>query len=342
MKKSWKVKIGILILLIILSVIIYFVVQNGNNFNSNKEISSSNNNLIDNYTYLTFLNNQTNCILNGEVYINNNLIGNTTDGAFYLNQSRYNQMYPPFIVNLSGVTDNCFVGDSNLLFNAAWTINDLSWYFDNNQNVSFIYSEMNLRSPDVYTYPILVQGFIRPNETINYFESNIAKYMKNDTIQDINFITSPTAMNMVWLNFQNSWKIPSETLSSGIGDCKDWATTELSLIENYNSSIQCYDIIWTNSDPNGVGHMDVLCHIGNFWSIYDYNSIISQTTLNNDTEQNMEDIRQMIGSEYSQYGLPGTDTVHALVNNNQAVNFGVDNYNSQFINWILNQQSINN
>jgi len=190
-------------------------------------------NIIDQTTAeLRFFDIKSKCIIDGEVYLNNRLIGRTINGAIILGQTSQESNN---IISIKGLTDSCFK-DPGLVFYESWSLGDLDYYLGKIVNFN---AELTPRYPEYYEE---MQGFVRPNETIGYL-SNL-NFVSNDEDNLDKIVKYRIRYRSDSLLFQNLeyWQTPKETLDLGHGDCEDWATTALSLIRAYNDSIKCYNI----------------------------------------------------------------------------------------------------
>ncbi len=300
--------------------------------------------------YFNFKDTTTNCSLDGNVSINNKNVGTTNRGSFYLAKPEHDQYFSPYSsLELDGITNPCFGKDSGLPFVLGWPVHDLTYYFNNNKNVSFETPLLKPRSPESYAHGLtlyrIIQGFIRPSETIDYYNNNIEKYMKNNTQNDLDYIGGfifNYRSNALLFN-SNYWTTPGEFLSAGKGgDCKDYSLTVLSMIKNYNSSLNCYDVLWSGPLE---GHMNIFCHYGNIFVIYDQNQINSKVSLSQESlnsiglVESKTRVREMIGNYYSKFVLPDDEVVTALISDKEIISFNEITNNEEFINWIISQVS---
>ncbi len=350
LKKVWYKRWWAIVLFVFVGLMILGSFNNGNNYSST--LPSKNFSNISEGVYLNFKDINNSCSLDGNITVDKKIIGKTSQGNFYLTKKEYNQYFiPNSSLELDGITNLCFEKDAGLPFILGWKVPDLTYYFDNSQNIPFETYWLNPRIPESYVpntdaYYRIAQGFIRPSETIDYYNQNIKQYMKNDTQRDLNYIGgfNFNYRGDTLLFGSDYWKTPAEFLSAGKGgDCKDYALTVLSMMENYNSSINCYDVLW-GGDSEG-GHMNIFCHYGNTFVIYDQEQIRSQISL---SQENLNSIglieskvriREMINNYYSQYGLPTDDVIEALISDKEIISFNETNNNEEFVNWAISQVS---
>lgn len=286
-------------------------------------------------TSLIFYDNKTQCKLNGDVYVDDVLLGKSKNGIFVLKEDDYKQKFREnSTLHIYGLTDYCFESNSNLPFVEYWIVPDLQYYFYYNENASFEAS-INPRSPRYY---LEMQGFIRPSETEDYLNSELRKYFKNNTEEDLDIIAKYMTISYIsdWNLFKKSeyWQTPAETLKRKMGDCEDWAVTTLSLMRAYNDSIRCFNALWQT-------HMSVFCYFNNNFIIYDQDRVKFKTRLNTENTQdyivkqeNQIAIRKMRNNYLDEYGIsPGETKLSAVLNEKELVIFEED---EDFVNWALN------
>lgn len=285
-----------------------------------------------------FYDNKTDCKLNGEIYVDDVLLGETKEGVFVLTENEYKQKFKTnSSLYIFGRTDYCFGTDANLPFADYWTIHDLQYSFDHYEDLDF---EMNLdpRSPKYY---IEMQDFIRPEETESYLEDSLRKYFKNNTWEDLDKIANFAIRyrgDSLLFNKAEYWQTPAESLKKGHGDCEDWAVTTLSLMRAYNNSIDCYNILWPT-------HISIFCYEKNRFVIYDQDKTKFSTALETENtgdsaviQENKIAIRKMRNNYFDWYGLsPNERRMYALFNEKELITFEKD---EDFVNWAI--QLINN
>jgi len=88
------------------------------------------------YVGLYFYDSKTNCYLNGEIYIGEQLVGNTGMGAFVLSKEDYEKFWTGKIT-IKGKTNSCFGENANIPFTESWKMQDLDDYFKNDVTAKF-------------------------------------------------------------------------------------------------------------------------------------------------------------------------------------------------------------
>lgn len=291
---------------------------------------------------ISFIDSNSQCSVDGKFSINGQAIGMTEKGSIYLSQPEY-EKYSDFDneFSLSGRTGICFGKDSNLPFVEYWENVNMADSFANGSNLTLLL-KLDPRHPEFLSE---VQDFIRPTEVTEYYNAKLEDYVVNSTKEDLRRITGfdmKYKSNELLFNDVNYWRTPGEVLRDRLGgDCKNWAVTALSLINNYDSSLQCYTVLW-DGDPSG-GHMNVFCHYDDTFAIYDQQRIISSVSLPSKTLQSMgvekgkARIKEMLSDYYEKYGLSEENVVYALVNGSEIVAFDDTTSNESFINWAISQ-----
>ncbi len=287
---------------------------------------------------LIFYDNKTDCKLNGEIYVDDVLLGETKEGIFVLTENEYKQKFKTnSSLYIFGRTDYCFGNDANLPFADYWIIHDLQYSFDNYEDLDF---ELNL-NPRWPKHYIEMQDFVRPEETKSYLEDRLKKYFKNNTWEDLDKISNFAIRyrsDKLLFNKAEYWQTPAESLKKGHGDCEDWAVTTLSLMRAYNNSINCYNILWPT-------HISILCYEDNSFVIYDQDEIRFSTRLETKNtedfivqQENKVAIRKMRNNYFDLYGLhPNERQTFALFNEKELITFEKD---EDFVNWAI--QLMNN
>lgn len=285
---------------------------------------------------LIFYENSTRCELNGEIYVQGKYIGKTESGKYLLDRNIYKEIFDNNSTELyiSGLTDSCFELNVNLPFVRHWEVYDLAYYFENSEDVIFEES-FNPRAPENYE---TMQKFIRPKETIEYYNKEISKYIKNDSIEEnLDEINGHSRISYTsdWSLFNEAeyWQTPSEVIKEHRGDCEDWAITTLSFMKNYNSSISCYNTLWET-------HMGIFCYFDNKFIIYDQDRVKSFVALNANNkydseilQENKSKLRKMLNDYFEEYGIdPLERRLYALFNEEELITF---EENEEFINWAV-------
>jgi hypothetical protein len=283
-----------------------------------------------------FYENNTNCRLSGEIYVSEKYLAKFENGIYKLNKQTYEKYFNETSeLYITGLTDSCFGSNNNLPFVRYWIVYNLDENFETGQNVTFE-EGFNPRKPENYA---TMQKFIRPYEVKEYFENNIKASLKNNTQEDLDIINSRFKMNYISDNNrfkeQEYWQTPSEVIKNKNGDCEDWAITSLSLINYYNSTIECYNAFWET-------HVSVFCYMDKKFIIYDQDKVKSATSLEEDNfydqviqQENKIAIRKMLNNYFDNYGLESDERrLYALFNEKELITF---KNNEEFVEWATNK-----
>jgi len=283
---------------------------------------------------LFFYESKINCSLDGKIYVDDTLLGETKEGYFILTEEDYLEKFRvDSRLSIMGITGSCFKENSNLPFTEYYEPYDFQYLFDNNENLTFELS-LDPRNPRYYSE---IQGFIRPQETESYLNTLRGDF-KNDTEEDLDRIVRYMRLSYISDNAlfkkQEYWQTPAETLRRRMGDCEDWATATLSLMRQYDKSIRCYNTLWQT-------HVSVFCYFKNQFIIYDQDKVKFKTTLdtknfNTDIvqQENKVEIRSMRNRYFEEYGIsPDERKLNAVFNEEELVVFEED---EDFVNWALN------
>jgi hypothetical protein len=334
MRKAYKINIVILILVVVFVgfTLLFLTQEKDGNALTGRAITEFDNEEAEERTIeLYFYDNKTSCQLNGEIYLEEEFIGESKNGIFILTEQEYDEKFnEDSTLSISGVTDNCFGKDTNLPFAEYWIIPDLEYYFEFNEQVPFE-TELTPRQPRYYAE---MQGFVRPEEAESYFPK-IEKYFKsNDTEDNLDRIAGYSMRyrdDSLLFRKSEYWQTPAETLKKGEGDCEDWAVATLSLIRTYNSSLKCYNALWET-------HISVFCYFDNKYLIYDQEGVKRGTYLNREErylgeQENKIKLREMRNKYFDFYGIPIKERkLHAIFNEKELIIFEDD---EDFIDWAL-------
>ena len=271
-----------------------------------------------------------NCSLSGNVSVNGSYLNESQKGILILRETEYlDKFFDGVEVSIIGLADSCFDNDVGLPFKEVWNVSNLDYYFEYNERVLFE-TEFNLRMP---YYLEIKQMFVRPEEVKDYLNKSVSKYFKKDIIDNLDRIADYTIRyrsDSLLFNKGEYWQTPVEALKKGHGDCEDWAVTTLSLMRAYNSSLECYNSLWTN-------HMSIMCFIDNSMIIYDQGNTKSQTTISPKlSEQDKKvKVRTARNNYFDEYGLePNERMLYALFNDKDLITFDTE---EDFVRWVVNR-----
>ncbi|MEM4230509.1 MAG: hypothetical protein QXF25_01395 [Candidatus Pacearchaeota archaeon] len=281
---------------------------------------------------LYFYDNKTGCRLNGKISVNNELIGETIEGKFILNESTYKSKFKEKSnLSIHGLFDECFNEDEEIVFFQSWIVSSLWYYFTNKENI-LLTVDLTPRKP---RNPIEIMSFVRPYEAELYLTNISLKYkFENNTIEDFTKINKYMtrilySADSELYNKEEYWATPSETLSKERGDCEDWSLAFLSLIKAYNPKIKCY----------GLGssiHLTVFCYLENGeFAFYDQRKIELKTKVyKSESEQEKRiKIRSLINSFFQHFEIPADERkIKMIFSDKEFIEF---KENEEFVEWAL-------
>lgn len=275
---------------------------------------------------IIFKDNVSNCVFDGNVFVDDILIGKTTNGEIEITKDTYNKMFKfnSSLVIIGNASD-CFKNDSNLTIFEKWFIYSLDYYFENKEYL-LLETNINLRNPQ---YHEQMSGFIRPNETDKFFDSvSLDGKTTEEALDRIGKYTVRYYHDYQKYNVAEYWRTPKETLKENEGDCEDWAIAILSVIKKYNYSLKCYDVVWSS-------HASVMCYYDNTYYFYDqgrtkyYARFNSQKT----EEEKKNQLRNTINAYFESYGIkPKERKVNYAFDDKTS--FAFENFD-EFIDWML-------
>lgn len=299
------------------------------NISTNTE--SNYNNEMPKEAILYFYDNKTNCSLDGDVYLDNNLIGKTDKGILTLSEGNFSlDSYTNYTVMIKGLTSECFGNNKNLPFMRIWDAPDFSNYFGFNETIPFE-TELTPRQPMYYEE---VMGFIRPEEAQTELR-NMNLKIEDNPLKNADNIFGHFYMSYISDNSQfNSyeyWQTPAESIRNKGGDCEDWAVRFVSLLRAFNSSTNCYIAMWDT-------HANVLCRFDKIFKIYDQEKTTASADIKSNPskdyvldQENKAEIRGLLSDYFGKYGLSANERkLYALVNDKELIEF---NNTEQFVNW---------
>ena len=320
--------------LLFVGLVVYFMINpeevGVDNSLTSLDVPESNSNVANLYFYDV----TTNCSLDGEIYLNDIFIGNTSNSRFILTAEDYNKTKTlNSTLSIKGVTSSCFGKDQNLPFFELWDLVDyLDSFFYTNQTAIFE-ARLTPRQPRYYA---AMMGFVRPNEVTSelgkmYFDS------EDSTSETMNSIFEQFYMPYATDPVYEYWRTPADSMRDKGGDCEDWAVRFVSLLRAHNSSYNCYAALLST-------HVTVICRVDNVFIIYDQSKTTGGVTVDknptNDisiTNENKLKVREWIKWYYGVYGLSRQEgTINALFNEKELLTF--NNSNENFVSWAVSFQ----
>jgi hypothetical protein len=266
---------------------------------------------------------ETNCSLNGYLFIDNKLIGKTNNGLFDLTLNEYKtslENKPNQNISLFGKLGDCFKENNNMLFDKSWKIPEINnnfFYGETNFNFK---TNINIHNPKDRE----LIGFIQPENVKSFLGNLELNYNIENDLSKINFYLS-NKINYINNSKGIYWQLPVETLLANRGICNDYSTTLLSLFLAYNPSLKCYNIILSD-------HVTTICNINNDYIYYDQQEKEVIIKINN--SENITEIKSKLSDFNNQfldvYGLDKTEIAKIAFNDKEFIEF---KNNQDFIDW---------
>ena len=276
-----------------------------------------------------FYDKDTNCPLNGYVFIGDKLIGKSINGFFNLTYENYQVNFKNLNkdISLFGKLGGCF--NSDLFFDKYWQAFEIQDYYFNGEPIFNFKTAINPNNPVKRE----LIGFIQPDKVKNEL-NNINLNENQNTLESLskinNYLNNKINYKKDWdFNKQtNYWQTLEQTLNVKTGDCEDYSTTLLSLFLSYNNSLNCYNIIFTS-------HVTIFCHINSYYIYYDQEK--TELKKQASTKQELLELKQ---DYFEHYGIDENNNTeskaHFAFNNNLFVEFKEEN---DFINWQYSLES---
>jgi len=267
-----------------------------------------------------FYDENSNCPLNGYLFLNDNLIGKTNKGYFNLNYEDYLPIYDKKgNISLFGILGDCF--DSEMYFHKYWDmpILDEDYFLQN--------SLFNFKTKIVLNNP-------HNKEFLSFVDSKGVKEeldsiaLTNQVLDDLTQINNYLNKKIKYVkdwdfnNENNYWQTPKQTFSLMQGDCEDYSTTLLSLFLAYNNSLNCYNIIFTS-------HVTTFCKIDKYYVYYDQEKTELKKEINYRTVEERKVALEKLKDEYfNHYGINDSETAGYAFNDKEYFRFS---NNAEFI-----------
>jgi len=326
MKKRLGIFITIIMLSIIIMIILIFLIPLKLAAYSPEEQEKQ----VQFYFYDEF----TNCSLDGYIFSGEKLIGKSKQGIFNLTYENYNDNFQDKEeISAFGRLGSCFNDNSDLLFDKYWEPPKIQDYYFSGESIFNFKTTVNPHNPSKKEFI----RFINPSKV----KSELSKIdLEQDTLNDLSEINQylNNKINYVkdWdFNKEtNYWQTPSETLEIKQGDCEDYSTALLSLFLAYNSSLNCYNLVFSS-------HVTTFCHIEDYYIYYDQEKTELKKQINKiNTEETKFQLEKLKQNYFEHYGINNTNKTESRVyyafNDNQYIEFNNEN---DFINWQYNLEN---
>jgi hypothetical protein len=286
------------------------------------------------FLYFQFLENHTNCSIDGAVLLNNNSIGDSESGFLPINLSvftsfgRFNEHNE---ICVAGRIPECSGIYENWKVERCWLLNMTSNYFDvyMSRSIPFV-TTVNTHKPQGYYEGM---NFVRPGDVKSFitYQRGIG-FFSNETMEDVDRLWAYVDTHVSYRYDSDTsgfdyWKLPDETLREQSGDCEDWSNLFVSLSRAYNSSLRCYSL----GLPN---HLSSFCKLqgerNTVYGFFDQNTKVKGFYSSGDERAK---IRETLNSYFAEFDLPAEDKriVSAF---NEAESFEFES-NDVFIGWAM-------
>jgi len=268
---------------------------------------------------LQFIDEASNCSLNGYVFINNKLLGKSENGLFNLTIDEYKKNFmEENNISIFGKLGDCFKENKDLLLDRSWNMPEIKRNYFYGESTYLFKTNINIHNPKNRE----LMGFITPEKVDSYLNVK-----KKDTSSDLSEINNYLSSKIAYVDDISGiyWQMPKETLNISKGICNDYSTTLLSLFLAYNPSLKCYNIILTD-------HITTLCNINNEYSYFDQQKKEKKISINEST--NSSDIKLKISKLneefFNYYGLNKNESPIIAFNNQEYIEFKKE---EDYLNW---------
>jgi hypothetical protein len=233
------------------------------------------------------------CPLEGEVLVNGINEGSLTEGKKVITLP---EIQSAINITLIGLTGKCFDYSEGYRFNQTWTNYQI-------EPVNILYVNFSLRKP---LYLAGLPSLVRPEE-VRYYLNNYHSF-NNNSAHDLDLLAN-FYMRYDYNQWLDShWQTPAQTLEKSSGDTMAWTTTFLSLAKAYNSSIDCYGVIWSQN-------LNSICYIDGSYHLFAQGGVRGNANMipldERDPQfserENKKELRLMLAGFYSSYGIPSTE-----------------------------------
>ncbi len=272
------------------------------------------------------------CLLNGYVFSGKKALGKSVDGFFNLSYENYLENVKDYEgkeeISIFGELGSCF-NTPELFFDKSWIIPEIKKYHFPGENVFDFKTEINVNNPSNRE----LQGFIQPEKVSFELEKISTNGNKLNSLSEINkYLNNKIKYVQDW-NFEekiNYWQTPVETLNLKQGDCEDYSTALLSLFLAYDSSLNCYNIVFES-------HVATFCHIEDYYVYYDQGRTELKKRVANINPTNSKSQLEKLNQEYFEYIKVNGDEEkpYYAFNDNEFVEFKDD-----FVDWQYNLENI--
>ena len=266
---------------------------------------------------------ESNCSLNGYVFSGEKLIGKTREGYFNLTYSNYKENFNTKAnISLFGKLGSCFQ-EPEFLFDKYWeSFEILDYYFDGESLFKFG-TKINSHNPTKRE----LLGFIQPEKIKLELENvSIKREIVLEDLTEINSYLNKKINYVDDWDFNkeiNYWQTPSETLEVRKGDCEEFSTTLISLFLAYNSSLNCYNVVFSS-------HVTTFCKINENYIYYDQQKTELRKQIENKDAETKTKLKELKEEYFKYYGINNSERAHYAFNDNTFREFSSE---EEFIDW---------
>jgi hypothetical protein len=264
------------------------------------------------------------CELNGYVFVNEKVIGKSSDGFFNLSYANYLENFGnDDEISIFGKLGDCF-NNPELFFDEYWEVPEIKKYHFPGENIFNFKAKINSNNPSKKE----LQGFIQPEKVKEELGNVNALGNKLNDLSEINFYLNNKINYVDDWDFNkeiNYWQTPVETLNINQGDCEDYSTTLLSLFLAYDNSLNCYNIVFTS-------HVTTFCYIDDYYIYYDQSKTELKRKINKNSINAKFELKDL-KKDYLEYLEVDEDIekkAHYAFNDKEFVEF---NEEEDFIDW---------
>ncbi len=252
------------------------------------------------------------CELEGYVFSGRNLLGKSVEGYFNLSYSNYlNNFDSEGNISLFGRLGSCFGSAEGFYFDRYWAGFGIEDYYFEGESVFEFEGEVDSHNPRKRE----LLGFIQPDKVRGELENiNLNQII----LEDLSLINSHLNEKVNYFKDwefegENYWQTPPETLELEQGDCEDYSTALLSLFLSYNSSLNCYNIIFSS-------HVTTFCKIGKEYVYYDQGKTELRKEIQNadGLQQGLEELKE---EYFEHYGINESERAYYAFSNNNYIEF---------------------
>ena len=265
---------------------------------------------------------ENNCSLEGYLFVDNKLVGRTEKGFFNLSYEYYEKHFKGSReISLFGKLGECY--EEELFFDKYWKSFEIEEEYFSGSSLFNFKASLNPHNPSRRE----LIGFVKPSDVSR--ELNKIKLSGVDNLEDLSSINNYLNERIEYVDdwefndAENYWQSPPETLILGRGDCEDYSTLLLSLFLSYNSSLNCYNLIFPS-------HVTTMCQVGNYYVYYDQEKTELRKRITGVNVETKPKLRALKREYLEHYGIEGDERVYYAFNENSFIEFLTD---EDFISW---------